>query len=117
MFVLDQSMKVLEIGPALARIVVEMVPGSMLTDHFKLSRVGQDDLDAEFLRRQMEKLIVFQAIKSNLFLRMQVLLVKNPDRYVFVGSPWLRAAAELKEIGIVLPDFCFSMCCTCIHDL
>ena len=36
---------------------------------------------------------------------MQVLFVKNPDRYVFVGSPWLRAAAELKDIGIVLPDF------------
>ena len=105
MFVLDQSMKVLEIGSALARIVVEMVPGSMLTDHFKLYRVGQNGLDAEFLQRQTASLIVFQAIKSNLFLRMQVLLVKNPDRYVFVGSPWLRAAAELKEIGIVLPDF------------
>jgi signal transduction histidine kinase/CheY-like chemotaxis protein len=105
MFVLDQSMKVLEIGSALARIVVEMVPGSMLTDHFKLYRVGQNGLDAEFLQRQTASLIVFQAIKSNLFLRMQVLLVKNPDRYVFVGSPWLRAAAELKDIGIVLPDF------------
>ena len=105
MFVLDQSMKVLEIGSALARIVVEMVPGSMLTDHFKLYRIGQNGLDAEFLQRQTASLIVFQAIKSNLFLRMQVLLVKNPDRYVFVGSPWLRAAAELKDIGIVLPDF------------
>lgn len=105
MFVLDQSMKVLEIGSALARIVVEMVPGSMLTDHFKLYRVGQNGPDAEFLQRQTASLIVFQAIKSNLFLRMQVLLVKNPDRYVFVGSPWLRAAAELKDIGIVLPDF------------
>ncbi len=105
MFVLDQSMKVLEIGPALARIVVEMVPGSMLTDHFKLYRVGQNALDAEFLQRQTASLIIFQSIKSNLFLRMQVLFVKNPDRYLFVGSPWLRAAAELKDIGIVLPDF------------
>ena len=105
MFVLDQSMKVLEIGPSLARIVVEMVPGSMLTDHFKLYRVGQNGLDAEFLQRQTASLIVFQSIKSNLFLRMQVLFVKNPDRYLFVGSPWLRAAAELKDIGIVLPDF------------
>ena len=105
MFVLDQSMKVLEIGPALARIVVEMVPGSMLTDHFKLFRVGENALDAEFLQRQTASLIVFQSIKSNLFLRMQVLFVKNPDRYLFVGSPWLRAAVELKDIGIVLPDF------------
>ena len=105
MFVLDQSMKVLEVGPALARIVAEMVPGSMLTDHFKLFRVGQNALDAEFLRRQTASLIVFESIKANLFLRMQVLLVKNPDRYVFVGSPWLRAAAEMKGIGIVLPDF------------
>ena len=105
MFILDQSMKVLEIGPVLARIVVEMVPGSMLTDHFKLSRFGQDDLDAEFLLRQMEKLIVFESIKTNLFLRMQVLFIKNPDRYLFVGSPWLRAAAEMKGFGIVLPDF------------
>ena len=105
MFVLDQSMKVLEIGPALARIVAEMVPGSMLADHFKLYRVGQNGLDAEFLQRQTASLIIFQSIKSNLFLRMQVLFVKNPDRYLFVGSPWLRAAVELKDIGIVLPDF------------
>ncbi len=108
MFVLDQSMKVLEIGPALARIVVEMVPGSILADHFKLYRVfrvGQDDLDAEFLRRQMGKLIIFESTKKNLFLRMQVLFVKNSDRYLFVGSPWLRAAAEMKDLGIVLPDF------------
>jgi len=105
MFVLDQSMKVLEIGPALARIVVEMVPGSMLTDHFKLYRVGQNGLDAEFLNRQTASLIVFQATKSNLFLRMQVLFAKNPNRYLFVGSPWLRAAAEMKDLGIVLPDF------------
>ncbi len=79
MFVLDQSMKVLEIGPVLARIVVGMVPGSMLADHFKLYRVfrvGQDDLDAEFLRRQMGKLIIFESTKKNLFLRMQVLFVK-----------------------------------------
>ena len=98
-------MKVLEVGPVLARIVVEMVPGSMLTDHFKLFRVGENALDAEFLQRQTASLIVFQSIKSNLFLRMQVLFVKNPDRYLFVGSPWLRAAVELKDIGIVLPDF------------
>lgn len=105
MFILDQSMKVLEIGPVLARIVVEMVPGSMLADHFKLFRVGENALDAEFLRRQMESLIIFQSIKTNLFLRMQVLFIKNPDRYLFVGSPWLRAAVEMKDIGIVLPDF------------
>ncbi len=105
MFILDQSMKVLEIGPVLARIIVEMVPGSMLADHFKLFRVGQNALDAEFLRRQMESLIIFQSIKANLFLRMQVLLLKNPDRFLFVGSPWLRAAVEMKDIGIVLPDF------------
>lgn len=105
MFVLDQSMKVLEIGPALARIVVEMVPGSMLTDHFKLSRVGQNILDEEFLRRQTASLIVFESLTSKLFLRMQVLLMENPKRYLFVGSPWLRSADEMKAYGIVLLDF------------
>ena len=104
-FLLDQDLNLLEIGPVLARIAVEMVPGSMLTDHFKLYRFGQNDLDAEFLRRQTASLIIFQSTKSNLFLRMQVLFVKNPDRYLFVGSPWIRKAVEMKDIGIVITDF------------
>ncbi len=106
-FLLDQDLNLLEIGPVLARIAVEMVPGSMLTDHFKLSRFGQNVLDEEFLKRQLGSLIVFESVNSDpaLFLRMQVLLLENPVRYLFVGSPWLRDAGEMKRLGIVLPDF------------
>ena len=104
-FLLDQDLNVLEIGPALARISREMLPGCPLASHFKLSRVGQNILDEEFLRRQTASLIVFESLTSELFLRMQVLLMENPKRYLFVGSPWLRSADEMKAYGIVLPDF------------
>ena len=104
-FLLDQDLNVLEIGPALARISREMLPGCPLASHFKLSRVGQNILDEEFLRRQTASLIVFESLTSKLFLRMQVLLMENPKRYLFVGSPWLRSADEMKAYGIVLLDF------------
>lgn len=104
-FLLDQDLNVLEIGPALARISREMLPGCPLASYFKLSRVGQNILDEEFLRRQTASLIVFESLTSKLFLRMQVLLMENPKRYLFVGSPWLRSADEMKAYGIVLLDF------------
>ena len=106
-FLIDQSMVVLETGPALARISSQMVPGSTLANFFKLSRFGQNVLDEEFLKRQLGSLIVFESINADfpLFLRMQVLLLENPVRYLFVGSPWLRDAGEMKRLGIVLPDF------------
>lgn len=106
-FLIDQSMVVLETGPALARISRQMVPGSTLANFFKLSRFGQNVLDEEFLKRQLGSLIVFESVNSDpaLFLRMQVLLLENPVRYLFVGSPWLRDAGEMKRLGIVLPDF------------
>ena len=106
-FLIDQSMVVLETGPALARISSQMVPGSTLANFFKLSRFGQNVLDEEFLKRQLGSLIVFESVNSDpaLFLRMQILLLENPVRYLFVGSPWLRDAGEMKRLGIVLPDF------------
>ena len=106
-FLIDQSMVVLETGPVLARISSQMVPGSTLANFFKLSRFGQNVLDEEFLKRQLGSLIVFESVNSDpaLFLRMQVLLLENPVRYLFVGSPWLRDAGEMEKLGIVLPDF------------
>ena len=106
-FLIDQSMVVLETGPALARISSQMVPGSTLANFFTLSRFGQNVLDEEFLKRQLGSLIVFESVNRDpaFFLRMQVLLLENPVRYLFVGSPWLRDAGEMKRLGIVLPDF------------
>ncbi len=104
-FMLDQCMNVLEISSALSRISPKMVRGSPLASHFRLSRVGQEVLDAEFLLRQTASLIIFESLTSSLFLRMQVLLIENPKRYLFVGSPWLRKVNELKTLGIVLQDF------------
>ncbi|MDA0214557.1 MAG: hypothetical protein O2875_04255, partial [Planctomycetota bacterium] len=52
-FLIDQSMVVLETGPALARISSQMVPGSTLANFFTLSRFGQNVLDEEFLKRQL----------------------------------------------------------------
>jgi signal transduction histidine kinase/ActR/RegA family two-component response regulator len=106
-FLIDQSLVVLETGPALARISSQMVPGSTLANFFKLFRFGQNVLDEEFLKRQSGSLIVFESVNGDpaLFLRMQVLLLENPVRYLFVGAPWLRDAGEMKRLGIVLPDF------------
>lgn len=108
-FVIDQSMHIVETGSVLARLCPEMTIGIPLKDSFKLSRYGQVDLDEAFILRQTASLIVFEAINSTLFLRMQVLFLENPRRFLFVGSPWLRDAEEVKVHGIVLTDFA-------IHD-
>ena len=38
-------------------------------------------------------------------LRCQVLILRDPERYLFLGSPWVRNPTELKALHLVLQDF------------
>jgi signal transduction histidine kinase/CheY-like chemotaxis protein len=107
-FILDVDMRILDTGSVLARICPKVVPGADINDHFLMFRLGSEpvkSLSRDFILRQQSTLFVFKSTSTDLMLRCQVLILRDPERYLFLGSPWVRNPTELKALHLVLHDF------------
>ena len=107
-FILDVDMRILDMGSVLARICPKVVPGADINDHFLMFRLGSEpvkSLSRDFILRQQSTLFVFKSTSTDLMLRCQVLILRDPERYLFLGSPWVRNPTELKALHLVLHDF------------
>jgi len=107
-FILDGDMRILDTGSVLARICPKVVPGAAINDHFLMFRLASEpvkSLSRDFILRQQSTLFVFKSTSTDLMLRCQVLILRDPERYLFLGSPWVRNPTELKALHLVLQDF------------
>lgn len=107
-FILDGDMRILDTGSVLARICPKVVPGAAIHDHFLMFRLASEpvkSLSRDFILRQQSTLFVFKSTSTDLMLRCQVLILRDPERYLFLGSPWVRNPTELKALHLVLQDF------------
>jgi signal transduction histidine kinase/ActR/RegA family two-component response regulator len=107
-FILDVDMRILDTGSVLARICPKVVPGADINDHFLMFRLGSEpvkSLSRDFILRQQSTLFVFKSTSTDLMLRCQVLILRDHERYLFLGSPWVRNPTELKALHLVLHDF------------
>ncbi len=107
-FVLDSALRVLSTGSVLHRICPSFVPGIAFDTAFTLSRFGMEanqKFDREFILRQLPTLFIFKSTTTPLVLRMQAVVLEDPTRYLFLGSPWLRNPTEMRELQLVLKDF------------
>ena len=107
-FIVDADMRVIDTGSVLARVCPKIVPGASINDHFLLFRLASEPIKAfnrDFIARQENTLFVFKSTSTDLMLRCQVLILRDPDRYLFLGSPWVRNPTELKALHLVLQDF------------
>ena len=107
-FILDVDMRILDTGSVLARICPKVVPGAAINDHFLMFRLASEpvkSLSRDFILRQQSTLFVFKSTSTDLMLRCQVLILRDPERYLFLGSPWVRNPTELKALHLVLQDF------------
>ena len=111
-FLVDANMRVLQIGAVLARICPQFCVGQELNDHFSLFDLSKDRADRitpELISRRKTAPFIFKSASSDLSLRLQVMMLRDPERYLFLGSPWLRELKEMKMLQLVLNDFA-------IHD-
>lgn len=111
-FLVDANMRVLQIGAVLARICPQFCVGQELNDHFSLFDLSKDRADRitpELISRRITGMFIFKSASSNLSLRLQAIILRDPERYLFLGSPWVRALKEMKLLQLVLNDFA-------IHD-
>ena len=107
-FIVDADMRVIDTGSVLARVCPKIVPGASINDHFLLFRLASEPNKAfnrDFIARQENTLFVFKSTSTDLMLRCQVLILRDPERYLFLGSPWVRNPTELKALHLVLQDF------------
>ena len=107
-FIVDADMRIIATGPVLKRICPGVVPGVALNDHFLLSRLASGPataLNGDFIVRHETTLFIFKSTSTALMLRCQVLILRDPERYLFLGSPWVRSPTELKALHLVLQDF------------
>ena len=107
-FIVDADMRVIDTGSVLARVCPKIVPGTAINDHFLLFRLASEPNKAfnrDFIARQENTLFVFKSTSTDLMLRCQVLILRDPERYLFLGSPWVRNPTELKALHLVLQDF------------
>lgn len=111
-FLVDANMRVLQIGAVLARICPQFCVGQELNDHFSLFDLSKDRADRitpELISRRKTAPFIFKSASSDLSLRLQVMMLRDPERYLFLGSPWVRELNEMKMLQLVLNDFA-------IHD-
>ena len=111
-FLVDANMRVLQTGAVLARICPQFCVGQELNDHFSLFDLSKDRADRitpELISRRKTAPFIFKSASSDLSLRLQVMMLRDPERYLFLGSPWVRELKEMKMLQLVLNDFA-------IHD-
>ena len=107
-FLVDANMRVLQIGAVLARICPQFCVGQELNDHFSLFDLSKDRADRitpELISRRITGMFIFKSASSNLSLRLQAMILRDPERYLFLGSPWVRALKEMQLLQLVLNDF------------
>ncbi|MGH9089083.1 MAG: putative bifunctional diguanylate cyclase/phosphodiesterase [Acidimicrobiales bacterium] len=100
--VVDSEMTIVQVGSSIARVWPEMGPGMALPDHVRLSSPRVPLTFDELLDHQ-SSLILLQTV-TDVTLRGQVVAL-DPERLMFVGSPWIADPKLLEEMGINLSDF------------
>jgi signal transduction histidine kinase/ActR/RegA family two-component response regulator len=111
-FLVDANMRVLQTGAVLARMCPQFCVGQELNDHFSLFDLSSDRakrITPEFISRRKTGIFIFKSASSDLSLRLQAMILRDPERYLFLGSPWVRALKEMQLLQLVLNDFA-------IHD-
>lgn len=100
----DRGMKIVQIGEHLARICPGLKVGGALGDHFTIHR---PDIAPEFdvIRTSDRFLFILEAPANRMKLRGQMVYVAQNDVLLFLGSPWVTTAEELRELGLGLNDF------------
>ncbi|MCX6858438.1 MAG: PAS domain-containing protein [Verrucomicrobia bacterium] len=104
LFAWNSEMRIVQVGPSLARIARDVAAGAQLDQLFKLERpLGA--MNADWLRSHRSILLLLRHHDTGLMMRGQVMHLEKMNLDVFLGSPWLETPDELDRLGMTLADF------------
>ncbi len=102
--VFDPSLKILQTGRVLARVLPQLDPGALLPEHFRILRPIVP-LTFEAIRGRENTLFVVEAIGSRLVLKGQMAFLASQNCMVFLCSPQVSSFQEIRSLGLNLSDF------------
>jgi signal transduction histidine kinase/CheY-like chemotaxis protein len=102
-FVLDEWMRVVQVGRVLARVCPELTLGSTLDASFSVERPSLPGLDFDTICRHPAALFILKQRRGSLRLRGQ--MVPQQRKLFFLGSPWVTQSQDLRQLGLSLRDF------------
>ena len=101
--VLDEALRVVQVGAVLGRLCPALVEGAALSDHFTLQRPVLQQLDFDTVRQHRHSLFVLRCREGELRLRGE--FVAQERHLFFLGSPWVTAMVDVHQVGLSLNDF------------
>ncbi|MEY4703357.1 MAG: hypothetical protein RIR96_1254 [Bacteroidota bacterium] len=104
-FVLDDGLKIIQIGKSLAKLDDTIVLGSGWNDHFTMLRPGLEKMDFDHLSKVCNHLLIIKNHKTEIHFQGQWELVGESTKLMFFGAPWFGSTKELNESGLGLKDF------------
>jgi PAS domain S-box-containing protein len=106
-FRLDRTLKFIEFGQALPRVVPDLLLGQQLKALIHQLRPSTpiENVWSSTPEMQARTLYIFKVLSNNLLLRGQVLFDENSDSLLFLGFPWLNDPEQLHTYGLSLNDF------------
>ena len=102
-FVLDGELRLVQIGPVMARIVPELKIGATVEAVLRPLRPA-GALAAEVLAANEAYPFLIEHAASGMRFRGQFMSLQGGN-WVFLGSPWLDTAEEIEQAGLSLRDF------------
>jgi PAS domain-containing protein len=107
-FAWDVSLRVVNLGPSMAKICPDVKRGASVDHLFKLIR-PEGTFDAEHIQHHLNDLFLFEHRATGTRFRGQVLEVPASGATAMLCSPWVQSASEVEGLGITFADFA-------IHD-
>ena len=101
--VLDDELRVLQMGAVLRRLCSGLTEGAMLADHFCVERPVLQRMDFDALRQHRKSLFVLRHKGGALKLRGEI-VVQGRHLY-YLGSPWVTGMTDVQQLGLSLNDF------------
>ena len=108
--VLNRRLAVTRTGPALARIMPDLVPPAPLTSHFTVRRPALVAPEFGAFCDETQTIFLLAAHRpAALVLRGQMAPLADDGSLAFLGSPWITSLDQLGALGLTVSDFA-------IHD-
>jgi len=110
-FVFDKQLQVVQIGPALKKLLPELQFGGTANSFAKILTPAKIAFDFESISEQLFTIYFIQLIASKITLKGQMLRVKGngQEHMLFLCSPVVREMDAVAQMGLSLNDFA-------IHD-
>jgi two-component system, sensor histidine kinase and response regulator len=101
---LDQDLKLLQVGSVLLKTHAALQVGTDFFSHFALRRPPGVKPDFEALKQHIDALLVLESRTTPLLLRAQAVILPDPERLLLLASPSFTEAADLNNMGLTFQD-------------